>query len=437
MLGKRLHDPKLRVALRELRETDNFTNLGYLALDYLTIVAVAVTAIGWSLTRQSWGWSWGWDVPTSLVAIVLMGGLQHRLAGLAHESSHFTLLKNRRWNDLVADLLCMFPLFATVQQYRIAHLAHHQFTNDWEKDPDLTEVGRPKGVHEFPMTKARFVYRYYVRFFLPWVLLSYMWSIAYQSVLGKGKNPYLRDPRFGKGKQFDYEGIRWASVGGIAYVTSLALMMSWLSQTGRMTALFASVGVAYAFAIGVMAILPSTAYFQSPVKHAYSTRVEAMLRLTWFTAVLTSFPIMRSATGINFAPYFWLLWITPLLTSFAYFMLLRDVYQHANADQGKLTNSRVFFTDRFTWWAVFVYGQDMHIPHHLFPTIPHYNLAKAHDALKSTNDEYREYVVECHGTFANDSGHPTILDVMENPTREPDAVSPVSTQEPEQRRLAS
>ena len=59
-----------------------------------------------------------------------------------------------------------------------------------------------------------------------------------------------------------------------------------------------------------------------------------------------------------------------------FFMFLRDVYQHSNADDGRLTNSRVFFTDPFTRWAVFVYGQDMHIPHHLFPAVPHYRLRK-------------------------------------------------------------
>lgn len=442
-LGRRLNNPELRAALRPLRETNNSTNLRYLAIDYLTIALVVGLAVSWSLARQSWGWSWLWDIPSSLLAIVLIGGLQHRLAGLAHEASHFTLFKNRLANDLVADLFCMFPVFATIHQYRIAHLAHHQFTNDWQKDPDLTEVGRPKGVHEFPMTRGRFVYRYYVRFFLPWVLLGYMWKIAYQSVLGKGNNPYLRDPRFGKGKNFNFPGIRWASVGGVAYVIALATSMSALARTGQMSLLLATVAVAYSTAMVVMAFLPATAYFQSPVKHAYSSRVEAMLRLTWMTTLLASFPAIRMATGVNVTPYFWLFWVTPLLTSFAYFMLLRDVYQHANADRGKLTNSRVFFTDRFTWWAVFVYGQDMHIPHHLFPTIPHYNLPKAHEALKSVNDEYREYVVECHGTFRNESGLPTILDVMEQPTKEPEFGSPavrsemISTQEPDMRRLAS
>jgi hypothetical protein len=73
----------------------------------------------------------------------------------------------------------------------------------------------------------------------------------------------------------------------------------------------------------------------------------------------------------------------------------------------------------------------------LFPAIPHYNLAKAHTLLKSTNEEYRDFVVECHGTFGNPSGHPTILDVMEKPTREPDASPLVSPQESEVQLLAS
>ena len=71
-------------------------------------------------------------------------------------------------------------------------------------------------------------------------------------------------------------------------------------------------------------------------------------------------------------------------TSFMFFMYLRDVYQHSNADAGRLTNSRVFFTDPFTRWAVFVYGQDMHIPHHLFPGGPSLSPAPAARAAENS-----------------------------------------------------
>ena len=101
-------------------------------------------------------------------------------------------------------------------------------------------------------------------------------------------------------------------------------------------------------------------------------------------------------------------------------MLLRDVYQHSNADTGRLTNSRVFFTDPLTRWAVFVYGQDMHIPHHLFPAIPHYCLKELHQLLKKSSPNYREHVVECHGTFHDPDRRVTILDEMSRTTHRQD-----------------
>ena len=104
-----------------------------------------------------------------------------------------------------------------------------------------------------------------------------------------------------------------------------------------------------------------------------------------------------------------------MTTTFMVYMLLRDVYQHANADDGRLTNSRIFFADPFTRWAVFVYGQDVHVTHHLFPAIPHYHLAALHRLLRAEHGEYAAKVVECHGTFANGRGEPTILDVLSGP----------------------
>jgi fatty acid desaturase len=121
---------------------------------------------------------------------------------------------------------------------------------------------------------------------------------------------------------------------------------------------------------------------------------------------------VRWATGGQFAVYPLVLWFVPLISSFPFFMLLRDIYQHSNADSGRLTNSRVFYADRFTRWAVFVYGQDMHIPHHLFPAIPHYRLEELHEILKRSSVDYRSLVIECHGTFRDPMGRLTILDEM-------------------------
>ena len=51
-------------------------------------------------------------------------------------------MKNRFLNDLIPDLFCMFPILTTVHFYRVFHMAHHQYTNDPERDPDLLNLGR-------------------------------------------------------------------------------------------------------------------------------------------------------------------------------------------------------------------------------------------------------------------------------------------------------
>ena len=93
-------------------------------------------------------------------------------------------------------------------------------------------------------------------------------------------------------------------------------------------------------------------------------------------------------------------------------MLLRDIYQHANADDGKLTNSRVFLVNPVLRWGMFIYGQDIHLTHHLYPTIPHYRLRRLHDVLREENAEYAEHVVEAHGVFWNRTGAPTALECL-------------------------
>jgi hypothetical protein len=49
--------------------------------------------------------------------------------------------------------------------------------------------------------------------------------------------------------------------------------------------------------------------------------------------------------------YFLLIRMLPISTSFMYFLLLRDVYHHTNADAGRLWNTRVFLADSFIRWA--------------------------------------------------------------------------------------
>lgn len=412
-LGKTQNSHELNDLIRPLRDLDNYTNAGWLILEYLTLFLILAPTI-WVCEQP---WDWYFKAPLVLVAIALVGGVQHRLAGLAHEASHYAMFKNRLANDLVSDLFCMYPIFATTHQYRLVHIAHHQYTNDWERDPDLLNIGRSKLMHLFPMTRWQFICNYFVRFFWPPVLLRYLWDIVYLSAFGKGINPYTNNQDALKPNELTLK-FRYASVLGVVYFFGLVAALATFNNMRMTDWVLWTPPVALSVALVITWILPEAAFFQSPLKQIYSSRTTGMLRLVCYTTLLTTFAYLRLATGRNWGNYFLLLWALPMLTSFAYYMVLRDVYQHANADDGKLTNTRVFFCDPFTWWAIFVYGQDMHVPHHMYPAVPHYNLLKLHRLLQDKNDEYARHVVECHGLFANHVGKPTIAEVMERPTTE-------------------
>src|ERR1700722_11063760 len=113
-----------------LRRLDNVTNWFYLAREYCFLGGIAALTIAFYHYRGDWEFAWAWNLPVTLLAIALMGACQHRLTTLGHEASHYMLFKNRKLNEIISDWFCMFPVLSTTHQYRLQHLAHHQFPND-------------------------------------------------------------------------------------------------------------------------------------------------------------------------------------------------------------------------------------------------------------------------------------------------------------------
>ena len=243
--------------------------------------------------------------------------------------------------------------------------------------------------------------------------IRYQWAYIRVNTLGQGKNVYLE--RAGSASPAHGDRPRLGTVLGLVYLLSINTVFWFLTWVKQPNWLVPAGLVSMALAAVMIYRLPEWAVFRSPIRPVYSTRFASVLRVSYYTVLLAILSHLRSATGGLSTLYVITLWVVPMGTSFMFFMLRRDVYQHSNADAGRLSNSRVFSTDPFARWAVFVYGQDVHIPHYLFPSIPHYRLRRLHELMRRHHEVYRDRVIETYGAFHNSQGRRTILDEMTRP----------------------
>ena len=143
----------------------------------------------------------------------------------------------------------------------------------------------------------------------------------------------------------------------------------------------------------------------------YGPKVARRLRGSYWLSILT---IVHATNGWL---AFFVFWVAPLLTFYPLFMLLREIAHHANAaDDGPLTNSRHFEVHPILAWAVFPYGQNFHLLHHLFAMIPHHKMPEALAILRES-PAFREQVITCHGYFLRRFGTtgPSVLELLARP----------------------
>jgi fatty acid desaturase len=403
-LQKSLKDAELKETLQELRQTDNWTNWYYIVRTYVYFALAIGGAVWFDLYCRRAGISWLWEVPVALLAILLVGAGQHQLSGLAHEGVHHILFRNRYLNDLASDLLCMFPVFSSTHHYRLQHLAHHQFVNDPQRDPDVSQLQTSGHWLPFPLTRPQFRRALLKQLWLPNLVRFIRIRAAYNAT-GTDKNPYVR-----KGHKPSKVAVRIGVVYLLLQVGLLTTLV-WLRQP-----LWLAVAppACWAAVMLIYVLLPASKYHQSRVHPVISQRVATLLRVSYLTALFNALAWVTYLTGEWAAAYYAVLWVVPLLTSFSFFMILRQWVQHGNADRGWLTNTRIFFVSRFINFSVFPIGQDFHLPHHLYATVPHYRLRRLHEALLEY-PEYRAQAQEVHGYFVSPEHpqvHPTVVDVL-------------------------
>lgn len=397
-LHRAASDPDIQRQVAALRVADNTTNWYYLAREYL-LLALPIGATILLYERAGL-----WALPAVLVTIAWVGAGQHRLATLTHEAAHYVLFRQRLLNELVSELCCMFPMLGTTHSYRVQHLGHHQFPNDPERDPDWTQLRQSGHRYTFPMSRGRFLWHCFFKQILwPPSLIRYV-LVRARFVVHQGEDTPYRMKRFG------HPLLR--VVGPLYHVGLIAILAAlvWYEQAALLwlpAALLAGVLCIYALA-------PEAWLAEYAIKCDLPVRWQTCLRLTFNTALWTGLAALTLATGRPWWLYYLVLWVVPLGTSFALFMVLRQLVQHGNADQERFTNTRIFLVHPLLSMAVFPMGQDYHLPHHLFPMVPHYNLRKLHALLLET-EPYRAQAQVVKGYFFSPDRpprHPTVVDIL-------------------------
>lgn len=391
-------------ALQRLKTRDNRTNIGHLAFVWVVIATAIGGAIVFEHALIAGGYSAWWNLPVVIAAIVAVGASQHQLGGAIHEGTHYILFANRRLNELASDWLAAFPIYTSTYQFRVHHLAHHQFVNDPERDPDIAQLKESNHWLDFPVEHVDLVRKLASQLWLP-NLIRYTVIRAKYSALGFDQNPY-RDDTVKAAIWPTRAGILFA-VGAPAVVVPLVALGFGYWSLLALAGLYAAVATYYAR-------LPADEFPGTQLQPVISHRATAIGRISFMALVYAVVTVAEVATGAPAWAYYGLYWIVPLFSGFPLFMVLRQWVQHGNADRGRYTNTRVFLVNPLVRYAVFPWGMDYHLPHHLYASVPHYHLRELHEVLLA-DPEYREKGVIVEGYFGGDdtaSGRPTAMSVI-------------------------
>ena len=365
-------DPHLKSELRNYLQTDNYTNFLFIGRAYVVAILTMVGAAAFFEYQSSAGISFLWNIPVFLVAVVLIGGTQHQFAGAGHEAVHHTLFKNRILNELASDWLCMFPVMTSTFQFRLYHLAHHQFVNDPERDPDFSLLKDSGHWMEFPVKKSHFLLMMLRQLLLADLVRYVIARVKYNTVGSHRDSPYRMTK---SGKRVIPSRL---AVGMFLFLVISLILHQKHGTAWGMAVVHFGVWSAVAF---TLAALPERYYEKARIKPVFHPRYLFIAQTGFYTLILTALGYIQMTTQFMALRYFSLLWYAPMATAFPFFMILRQVIQHGNGDRGWLTNTRVFRMNTLVRYTVFPFGMDYHLPHHMYATVPHYRLKTLHQFL--------------------------------------------------------
>ena len=395
---------RMRAEIRALMVRDNRTNWLYIGRVWF-FIALAIAGASWAHGMiAAHGLGWAWHVPVAMTAVFVIGASQHQLGGVLHEAAHYMLFADRKLNERVGDWLAGFPLYTSVYHYRTDHLAHHQFIKDPERDPEIAQLRYGGQWLDYPVTHIDVMVMLLKQLWLP-NLLRYTLGRAL-SLLSDKKNPYVDPQRTGS---------RWPLILTVFFWIGVPLIVQPLSWSHFWLLAFVAIAAVWAASVTYFLFAPERAFPGGRIDPVIGHRDNAIMRMTFLALVYGALTAINVLRGDDWGwRTFALYWVVPLFTTFPLFLILRQWVQHGNADRGRYTNSRVFLVGPIIRYAVFPFGQDYHLPHHLYASVPHYNLKTLHEVLLK-DPEYREKGVVVEGYFGRDnpvSGRPTAISVL-------------------------
>lgn len=77
-----------------------------------------------------------------IAAVPVLAFIYYWFFSVIHDAAHRSITKNKKMNDRIGQLVISFVLpYANLELLRWAHIEHHRFTNDKDKDPDYWSHG--------------------------------------------------------------------------------------------------------------------------------------------------------------------------------------------------------------------------------------------------------------------------------------------------------
>ena len=126
--------------LRDLMQPSLWKWTRRVVCDWLLIVGALLLA---GYLHQWWAY---------VLAVVVCGVGQHRVALMAHEGTHRQSSRNKRLNDFLTGVFCLWPFGNPVGGYRRFHFTHHRRLNT-DEDVELHQKAKSSPAWDLPTTR--------------------------------------------------------------------------------------------------------------------------------------------------------------------------------------------------------------------------------------------------------------------------------------------